>query len=435
MRNAKRSRSFNHLLGAPTVLLLALVFGIVLGGVLHPSFQDDSWVRTLIIGFADPIGKIFLRLVFMVVVPMVFCGLCLGVFELGSHRDLGVVMRRTFSWAIVTSVLSVLIGVGLVNLVQPGRYVKLELTENRTAEISQVQSSAKKAKSVGESLVELVPANPIQAAANALEGEMLAFMVFTVLFGLGLCSVHGKHDSPPEVVAVLESSFQACLWLIGRVMRFAPIAVFALILASVTRHGFELIFSLGLYVAVVLVALAIQQFGVYSALLRGFAKTSPTAFYRKSRDVLLYAFATSSSNATLPQALHLAENGLGLPRKISRFVLTVGSTANQNGTALFEGVTVLFLAQVYGVELGLLEQVQVVLMSILAGIGTAGVPGGSLPLIAVLLGQVGVPVEAIGIVLGVDRILDMCRTTVNVAGDLVIAAIVSESEVASKPIS
>jgi DAACS family dicarboxylate/amino acid:cation (Na+ or H+) symporter len=189
--------------------------------------------------------------------------------------------------------------------------------------------------------------------------------------------------------------------------------------------GYGVLLSLLLYVATVLTALLIQQFVVYSSALKILAKRNPWDFFKKCQDVYLYAFSTSSSNATLPKALEVAETRLKIPSHISRFVLTVGATANQNGTAIFEGITVLFLAQVYGIDLTVMQQIRVVLFSILAGIGTAGVPGGSLPLIMVLLQSVGIPSEGIGLVLGVDRFLDMCRTTINVSGDLVIAALVA----------
>jgi DAACS family dicarboxylate/amino acid:cation (Na+ or H+) symporter len=194
------------------------------------------------------------------------------------------------------------------------------------------------------------------------------------------------------------------------------------------RLGFDIIVVLAKYVGVVLLGLAIHQFGVYSILVRVLARMSPITFFRKIREIMIVAFSTSSSNATLPTALRVTEERLGVPREISGFVLTLGSTGNQNGTALFEGVTVLFLAQFFGVSLGVPEQIQVVLMSILAGIGTAGVPGGSLPLIVLVLQSVGVPGEGIGVILGVDRLLDMCRTTVNVTGDVAAAAYVARSE-------
>jgi Na+/H+-dicarboxylate symporter len=208
-------------------------------------------------------------------------------------------------------------------------------------------------------------------------------------------------------------------------MVLAPFAIFGMVFNTAYRMGAGFLGNVAFYAAIVVLGLALQFFVVYGFFLKVVAKTSPWEFWKACRDLFLYAFSTASSNATLPMSLETAEQVLKLPPRISRFVLTVGATANQNGTALFEGVTVLFLAQVYGVDLSFGQQFLVVLMSILAGIGTAGVPGGSLPLIVVLLTQVGVPAEGIGLILGVDRFLDMCRTTLNVAGDLVIAKLVS----------
>jgi DAACS family dicarboxylate/amino acid:cation (Na+ or H+) symporter len=230
------------------------------------------------------------------------------------------------------------------------------------------------------------------------------------------------------VIAVLEQVFDACMRIVGWVMHLAPIAVFAIVFGTALTFGVSVIGSLALYVATVIVGLAIQQFLVYSMFLRTIAGRSPLAFFRESREVYLYAFSTSSSNATLPLSLDVAERRLGITPAIGRFVLTVGSTANQNGTALFEGVTVMFLAQAYGLDLTLGEQVRVMVMSIIAGIGTAGVPGGSLPMVLIVAQSVGVPAEGMALVLGVDRLLDMCRTTVNVSGDLVIGALVDKTQ-------
>ena len=209
------------------------------------------------------------------------------------------------------------------------------------------------------------------------------------------------------------------------VMKLAPLAVFAIIFNTVFTFGTAVFLSLFLYVVTVVAGLLLHQFGVYPAMLAIVARRSPIDFFRKCREVFLYAFSTASSNATLPLSLEVAEAKLRLPPHISRFVLTVGATANQNGTALFEGITVLFLAQVYGLDLTTGQQLRVMLMSILAGIGTAGVPGGSLPMVLIVAQSVGIPAEGMGLILGVDRFLDMCRTTVNVTGDLVIAALVA----------
>jgi DAACS family dicarboxylate/amino acid:cation (Na+ or H+) symporter len=216
--------------------------------------------------------------------------------------------------------------------------------------------------------------------------------------------------------------------LIGLVIRMAPLAIFCFMFNLAAQFGWDLIFRLSAYVGVVLLALGIQMFIVFPILIRVLAGRSPIAFFKATQEATVLAFATASSNATLPTALRVAEEKLKLPPKVSRFVLTIGATANQNGTAMFEGVTVIFLAQFFGVDLSLSQQLFVMLICILGGIGTAGVPAGSLPVIALILGSVGVPPEGIGLILGVDRFLDMCRTTLNVQGDLVAAAVVSRGQ-------
>jgi DAACS family dicarboxylate/amino acid:cation (Na+ or H+) symporter len=272
----------------------------------------------------------------------------------------------------------------------------------------------------------VIPRNPLEAAARAFEGDMLAVMCFALLFGVALGALRSTRTAP--VVAVLEGLFDVSIWLVGFALRLAPVGVACLVFSLAARLGLNIFEVLGAYVLTVLLGLAIQQFGVYPLLLRTACGWNPVDFFRRIRPVMVTAFSTSSSNATLPTTLEVARSGLGIPARIGNFVLTLGSTFNQNGTALFEGVTVIFLAQCYGVELGLEKQLQVVGMSIAAGIGTAGVPGGSLPLVVLVLVSVGVPGEAIGIIIGVDRLLDMCRTVLNVTGDMVAAAFVSRGE-------
>jgi DAACS family dicarboxylate/amino acid:cation (Na+ or H+) symporter len=229
-------------------------------------------------------------------------------------------------------------------------------------------------------------------------------------------------------VSVIEGIYDVCMVIIGWAMRLAPFGVAGLVFSLTAVLGFDILKTLAWYVATVIAGLALHMFGVYSLVVSIFARLSPRQFFGRITEVLLTAFATSSSNATLPTSLRVTEQNLGVRREIAGFVLTVGSTANQNGTALYEGITVLFLAQVFGVDLTLTQQITVVLMSVLAGIGTAGVPGGSLPLVAILLLRVGVPPEGLGIILGVDRLLDMCRTTLNVTGDIAVAVCVDRAE-------
>ncbi|MDD1620713.1 MAG: dicarboxylate/amino acid:cation symporter [Methylococcaceae bacterium] len=406
-------------------LLLSLLLGACAGLLLHSHAQSEI-LQNINRYLMEPVGQLFLRAIFMIVVPMVMSGLMLGVYQLSSHHGLARVAQRTLFFTVLASSASVVIGITLVNVFKPG--VGLEITQiaGQAASVHKIEQNAAQAKPVVQSLLEIIPKNPFAAATQALEGEMLALMFFSLAFGAALAATNG--DKPSRWVEFLEETYAACLLVVDTAMKFAPWAVFALVFQSTFKFGSEILFSLGFYVLIVVAGLLMQQGLVYSLLLRLFTRIQPLLFFRQCRDVYLYAFATASSNATLPRSLELAEQELKLKPEVSRFVLTIGSTANQNGTALFEGITVLFLAQVYGVDLSLAQQVQVVLMSILAGIGTAGVPGGSLPLIMILTQQVGIPAEGMGLILGVDRFLDMCRTTLNVSGDLVIAALVDQPD-------
>lgn len=408
-----------------TKLFAALVLGMVLGAVFNAR-ADLPWIAWVNGNVLRPIGQIFLRSIFMIVVPMVFSALVIGVYALGRGHGLAGVARRTLGFTVVLSTLSVLIGITLANLVRPGDAFQLEpVAVPSSSSVERLQAQAASAKPLADTLVELIPRNPIEAAVRALDGEMLQLMIFALVFGIAVSAATPKSKDENVVISLLEQVFEACMRTVQFVMRFAPLAVFAIIFGTVFTFGTGVLSSLFLYVVTVVGGLLLQQFGVYAVMLWLVAKRSPFAFFRQCREVYLYAFSTASSNATLPLSLEAADSKLHLPANISRFVLTVGATANQNGTALFEGITVLFLAQVYALDLTVGQQVRVMLMSILAGIGTAGVPGGSLPMVLIVAQSVGVPAEGMGLILGVDRFLDMCRTAVNVSGDLVIAVLVT----------
>lgn len=411
-------------------LIIGLVLGIILGTLAHP-FQDLPWLEVINANIFYPIGQIFLRLLFMIVVPMVFSALVLGVFDLASHQGVGKVATKTLFYTVIASTFSVLIGVGLVNVFRPGEGFKVDTSifTNSKSNIDTIVANASQSKSFAQALVEIIPKNPLDAAVRALEGEMLSLMFCALFFGFAFY-LYQKSDKKKElkVMAILDEIFNASLKIVELAMKIAPYAVFSIVFGTAFKFGLSIFESLFYFSAVVVAGLLIQQFVVYGFLLKFVAKRSPWQFFKDSRDVMLYAFSTSSSNACLPKSIETAEHKLGLTPSVSRFVLTVGATANQNGTALFEGVTVLFLAQVFGVNLELGQQLQVVIMCIIAGIGTAGVPGGSLPLIMIIMNGVGIPAEGIALILGVDRFLDMCRTTLNVSGDLVIAALVDDKE-------
>jgi DAACS family dicarboxylate/amino acid:cation (Na+ or H+) symporter len=258
-------------------------------------------------------------------------------------------------------------------------------------------------------------------------------MFFALMFGIGLLLIDSRQSN--SLQSAIEGIFHVAMRLIGIVIRLAPIAIASFMFNLAAVFGWELLIRLGAYVGVVLLALGLHMLVVYPLALRLLGGVSPIWFFRQSQEAMVMAFSTASSNATLPTALRVAQDNLKLPPRVARFVLTIGATANQNGTAIFEGVTVLFLAQFFSVELTLLQQVMVLLVCILGGIGTAGVPAGSLPVVALILGMVGVPPEGIGLVLGVDRFLDMCRTTLNVAGDLTAAVVISRGEEHVQPVS
>lgn len=416
-----------------TKIFLGLIIGAAAGAIAQWSFgADNGHLKAVVEDYTKPIGQLFLRLIFMVVVPLLISALILGVSDIGDARKVGRVGVRSLLLTVLLSGIAVLLALTAVNVVKPGEGIadsqreKLVNLYGKKEDAAKMVEQSQQAKGVATTLVEFVPKNPIEEAVRALEGGLLPLMVFALFFGIAMSAIEAEKALP--VKAFFEGIFAISQKVIEFAMRFAPIGVCALIFSTTALLGLDALVALGKYAVLVLVVLAIHQFGTYSLVLRWIAKMNPVVFFRKIRSVMLTAFATSSSNATLPEAMRCAEEDLGLPRETSSFVLTLGATANQNGTALFEGITVIFLAQVFGVHLDLSQQLTVLFMAILAGVGTAGVPGGSWPMIAVICAKVGIPPEAIGLALGVDRILDMSRTVLNVSGDLTIATCVSALE-------
>lgn len=386
--------------------------------------------------WAKPVGSIFLRLMSMVVVPMVFAALTLAVVEIGDVGKLGMIGLKTLGFTALLSTAAVLIGVGLVNGLQPGRSLTPEQRNKLIDDKANSEGAAnnidkaKQAKPVRDVLVDLFPENPLQEMVGAADGSskgngMLAVMVFSLICGIAITS---RPDETKTFVSWLEGLYAIAMAVIGFAMKLAPVGAGCLVFALSAQLGFDILKTLFMFVMTAMLGLALQLFVVYSIVVLIFARRSPWAFFRDVSEAMLVAFGTSSSSATLPTAMEVAHDQLKLPPRVANFVLTVGATGNQNGTALYEGVVVLFLAQVMGVDLTAGQQFTVVLMAVLAGVGTAGVPGGSLPLIVVVMQSVGIPGAAIGVILGVDRILDMCRTVVNVTGDLAIATCVASSE-------
>lgn len=398
--------------------LIGLVGGAGLG-LLANYLAPGDVLNAFVSYVTEPIGKLFIRLLLMLVIPILFSALVLGVSELnpGHLKRLGL---RTLAYTFVVSVIASLLGLLLVNILKPGASVSSDALLLAKGPAAAVHSPTTSAVDV---IIAMVPDNPVRAAAN---GDMLALVVFSLLFGIGLLLV--EQSKVAALRATIAGVFEVSMTLIELVLRAAPVCVGALLFTATVRLGASVLAQIAAYVGVVLLGLGIHLFGVYSLSLKLLCGVSPLGFFRDIRLALTTAFSTASSNATLPTALRVADENLHLPKHVSRFVLTAGASMNQNGTALFEGVTVLFLAQAYGVELGLAQQALVMGICVLAGIGTAGVPAGSIPVIAMILTMLGVPAEGVGLIIGVDRLLDMCRTTVNVAGDLVAAVFVARTE-------
>jgi len=417
-----------------TKILIGLVTGAVLGGIMKAFAGDAPELKAITDHVTEPIGTLFLRLLLLLVIPLVFSSLIIGVAGIGDVRRLGRVGLKSFVYTFVISAISVVIGLGLANLIQPGKRVspeiRAQLQEKYGTDAQKRVESATGAEKAPETplmkvVKTIVPTNIVHALSKETP-DMLGLMFFALLFGIALTLI--ARDRAAPVIAFLEGVYEAVTKLIEIVMMLAPYAVFCLLFTMTSRFGFGLLQSLGWYVFTVLLGLSLHMFGVFSLSVAFLSKINPIEFFRRIKTVMITAFSTSSSNATLPTALRVTEENLGVPREINSFVLTVGATANQNGTALFEGVTVLFLAQLAGVDLSLAQQLMVVYLAIIGGIGTAGVPSGSIPFIVVVLAMIGINPALIAIILGVDRILDMCRTVLNVTGDITIATYVARSE-------
>ena len=416
-------------------ILIGLAVGVIAGITVNYFFGGSHprvvWVVEHI---TQPVGELFLRLLLMIVVPLVFSSLVVGVAGIGDIRKLGRVGLKSFGYCLVLSAISVVIGLTLANTIRPGTKIdpatSAALQERYATDATKtVEEAAKASAATPKPLMAvvqtIVPKNPIAAVAGE-NPNMLHLMFFALVLGIAITLLPVSTTAP--FLRVLDALFQITAKIIEIIMKFAPYAVACLLFNNTARFGLDLLQALGWFVLTVLLGLSLHMFGVYSLSIYFLSRISPIEFFRRIKTVILTAFSTSSSNATLPTALKVSEENLGVPQEINSFVLTVGATANQNGTALYEGVTVLFLAQLAGVDLSLGQQLMVVYLAILGGVGTAGVPSGSIPFIIGVLVTIGVNPALIAIILGVDRILDMCRTTLNVTGDITAATYVARSE-------
>lgn len=409
----------------PTRILIGLLAGLVLGLLAKVVAGGQPWLLATIRNGIEPIGRMWLGTLIMVVIPLILSTLALGVAGLGDLKRLGRVGLVTLICFLGLTTLSTALGLGAMNLTKPGLSldpaVKSQLMETYKGDTAQIAEKMGLSQSSFDInlLVNIVPRNPVKAA---VAGDMLAVIFFALVLGAALARLPKERAEP--MIKLLESLGEAMVSIIDMVMKLAPLGVFCLIFSVMARFGYELLLNLLMYVVTVLGSMLVFQVFGYGVILKLFTRWNPIEFLRRIQVVMVTAFSTSSSNATLPTTIRVGEQELGLSPQVAGFVLPLGATMNMNGTALFEGATVLFLAQVFGVHLSLGQQLVVVVMSVITAIGVAGIPGGSLPLLMMVLGMVGVPPEGIALILGVDRLLDMCRTVLNVTGDLVTATLV-----------
>jgi len=425
-----------------TRILIGLVVGVGAGLATNAIWGGTNpRVAWVVANITEPVGQLFLRMLLMTVIPLVFSSLIIGVAGIGDVRRLGRVGLKTLAYTVVISAISVVIGLTLANTVRPGQRIdpataaalQARYGSDATKQVEDAQKPGDNDSKLMMVVKTIVPTNPIAAIAGVKrdpkEGDtpnMIHLMFFALILGIATTMISSSVSAP--FIRGLEALYEISAKIIDLIMKFAPFAVACLLFNNTARFGLDLLWALAWFVVTVLAGLALHMFGVYSLSVYFLSRISPIDFFRRIKTVMLTAFSTSSSNATLPTALRVSEENLGVPREINSFVLTVGATANQNGTALYEGVTVLFLAQLAGIDLTIAQQITVAYLAILGGIGTAGVPSGSIPFIVVVLVTINVNPALIAIILGVDRILDMCRTTLNVTGDITAATYVARSE-------
>jgi Na+/H+-dicarboxylate symporter len=410
-----------------TKILIGLIAGTVAG--ILASVLEIELFRDLLIGIR-PIGDAWIRLITMIVIPLVVASLLVGTASLGDLRKVGRIGGKTVLYYMTTTAIAVTIGLVISNVIRPGSSIEESTRDSLAAQFEgeavDRMMLAEERPSTVEVLLEMIPRNPVQAAA---EMDLLPLIIFTIIFGAAVTMVDPKRRD--AVLNVFHGVNDASMIMIHWVMKLAPYAVFALIAAVVAESGVDLLKSLLIYTLVVFGGLVIHALVTYGLILRFLAGFSPVDFFMRIRNVPLIAFSTSSSNATLPITIETAEEEVGVSNEVASFVLPLGATINMDGTALYQAVAVMFIAQIYGIPLGVGEQLIVVMTATLASVGAAGVPSAGIITLIIVLNSVGMAAHVqagIALILGVDRILDMCRTAVNVTGDLTAATVIAKSE-------
>ena len=408
-------------------IVIALILGIAIGSIFN-MFAQSSFVINVDKYVFNVIGQIFLNLIFMLVVPVVFVSIVLGVVGVGDPKLLGGIGLKTISFFLTTTAIAIIIGITLALVLQPGEgksdLLKSEDVSSYQKTLDKEDNSQSSAanQSFDQTLINLFPKNPLQAMS---EENMLQIITFAIFIGIGLIMVGSKAEG---VYRLFEQTNEVLMYIVTMIMSvFAPIGTFGLVAHAFTGAGFGAIQQLGMYFFIVLLALFIHFFVIYGSAVKFIAKSSPLKFFKDFLPAITLGFSASSSTATLPVSLKCTKN-MGVRPEVASFVQPLGATINMDGTAIMQGVATIFIAQISGVELSFMQIINVVVIAVIASIGTAGVPGVGLIMLAMVLNAVGLNPAAIGIILGIDRLLDMTRTSVNITGDAACALIISKAE-------
>lgn len=392
-------------------ILIALILGIVVGVGLNFVPTD---VFSVIDKYAlDPVGQIFLNLIMMIVVPIVFISIVIGTAGMGDPAKLGKIGFQTISFYLVTTAIALLIGLGVGFLLQPGKAGVFNVEESFEAE---------SAPPIMDTLINIIPENPFEALSN---GDMLQIIAFALFIGIALAILGEKTKG---IYNLFEQANEIFIYLVNLIMKTAPYGAFALIASAIGNSGLDALGSMFMYMLAVILALVIHATVTYSFAIKVLGKASPVKFFKEFFPAMSVGFSTSSSSATLPVSMQIAQEKLGVKKSISSFVQPLGATINMDGTGIMQAVATVFISQVYDIPLGVTEILLIILTATLASIGTAGVPSVGLIMLAMVLKQVGLPVEGIALIIGVDRLLDMIRTSVNISGDAVCAYVISEAD-------
>ena len=406
---------YNSYMSLTSKILIGMLSGLIFGSIISLlGLEANPLIKVYLIdGFLNIGGQIFISLLKLMVVPLVFFSLTSGVSSLDKNLSLGRIAGKTLGLYLITTAIAISIGLSIAVFLNPGNNLDLQ-----TSTLLSIPESP----NIKDIILNIIPSNPIQAMAD---GNMLQIIVFSILVGI---AIRGLGDSVKIIKDVVSNITDIVLKLVMYIINIAPYGVFCLMSVLFAEKGLTVLGDLSFYFFIVVSALLIHGFLTYSALLILFAKINPFSFFDKVKSLMIFAFSTSSSNATIPVTLKTVIDNIGVNRKVASFTVPLGATINMDGTAIMQGVATVFIANAYSIDLMLTDYLMVILTATLASIGTAGVPGVGLIMLAMVLNQVGLPVEGIGLIIGVDRLLDMLRTVVNVTGDSAVSTIVANSE-------